>query len=166
MDKCKWYDCRGDVSYITNDDEIAGVVRNWANTDQFTSPMCIRDLWSGAADDLYNELSELLELRVAKSAFVVEIAAEEAEERSEEPLDAIIDDEDIGRDVEERTTQEAEMLEELPLPGTCVEEAKRKELCLQLPRAARAAIRRMHVQFGHCPKEPLVEVLRAAKCPQ
>ena len=113
-DTCKWYDCRGDVSYITNDDEIAKVVTHWANTDQFTSPMCVRDLWSGAADELYNELSELLELRVAKSAFVVDIAAEEAEERSEEPLDAIIDDEDIGRDIEERITQEAELLEELP----------------------------------------------------
>ena len=69
--------------------------------------MCVRDLWSGPGDDLLDNLNELLELRIARSAFTAEVAAEEAEERSEEPLDAIVDDEDIGLDIEDRITQEA-----------------------------------------------------------
>eukprot|EP00973_Karenia_brevis_P072468 10066762-Karenia_brevis.AAC.1 len=57
------------------------------------------------------------------------------------------------------------MLEEVPLPGNTIDEAKRKSELLKLPRAVRAAIRRLHNRFGHPLKEPLIEVLRAAKCP-
>ena len=85
LDGCEWHDCRGDVSYITNDAEVSSVVKEWANTDQLSAPMCVRDLWSGPGDDLFDNLNELLELRIARSAFAVEVAAEEAEERREEP---------------------------------------------------------------------------------
>ena len=57
------------------------------------------------------------------------------------------------------------MLEEMPLPGRSAQEAERKKTWFALPRPARAAIRRLHNQFGHKPKEPLIEVLRAARCP-
>ena len=56
-------------------------------------------------------------------------------------------------------------MEELPLPGVTTDERERKTAWLKLPRAARAAIRRMHMQFGHVKKAPFMEILKAAKCP-
>ena len=58
------------------------------------------------------------------------------------------------------------MLEEVPIPGINLDERKRRELLSKLPRLARAAIRRMHERFGHCSKEPLIEILRVSKCPE
>ena len=77
-------------------------------------------------------------------------------------------DEDFAADVDtnEVEARERELLEEMPLPGTCLDERSRKEEWLKFPRAARAAIRGMHEQFGHCLKEPLIEILRASACPE
>eukprot|EP00973_Karenia_brevis_P092474 12412583-Karenia_brevis.AAC.1 len=69
---------------------------------------------------------------------------EDREEGREEFFDAIADDEDIGDDTEDVLIQEREILEEIPLPGNTTDEAKRKSEWLKLPRAARAAIRRLH----------------------
>ena len=71
----------------------------------------------------------------------------------------------LGGADEEELIQEREMLEELPLPGRRESEAERKSKWLELPRPARAAIRRMHNQFGHKLKEPLIEILRASHAP-
>ena len=49
------------------------------------------------------------------------------------------------------------MLEEIPLPGTPADEAERQRLWLQIPRAARAAIRRLYAAFGYPVKSVLVE---------
>ena len=57
------------------------------------------------------------------------------------------------------------MMEELPLPVRTQDETARKVEWLKLPRPARAAIRRLHNQFGHKPKETL-EILKASKCPE
>ena len=55
------------------------------------------------------------------------------------------------------------MLEELSFPGAPLNEAQRRKEWLKIPRAARAAIRRLHSQFGHCPKETLRDILKGAK---
>ena len=102
-------------------------------------------------------------------AFLAEMEEAEAEEKNDSvPFDCKEEDEDIG---DEEGEQDAaadgqEMLEEIPLPGRCQDERSRKEAWLKLPRPARAAIRRMHEQFGHAPKEPLVEILTIARCPE
>ena len=53
------------------------------------------------------------------------------------------------------------MLEEMPLPGRTESEAERKKTWLALPRPARAAIRRMHNQFGPKLNEPLFEIRKS-----
>ena len=82
-------------------------------------------------------------------------------------FDGIEGDKDVG--VESQTRQkladEEEMVDELPLPGVTSDERDRKTAWLKLPRAARAAIRRMHMQFGHVKEAPFMETLKAAKCP-
>eukprot|EP00973_Karenia_brevis_P074695 10380135-Karenia_brevis.AAC.1 len=57
------------------------------------------------------------------------------------------------------------MLEEVSLPGNTTDEAELQPLTSKLPRAARAAIRRLHNGVFKSLKEPLIEVLRAARCP-
>ena len=48
----------------------------------------------------------------------------------------------------------------------CAHTSRKKGKWLQLPRPARAATRRMHNQFGHKLKGPLIEILKMAKCPK
>ena len=103
-------------------------------------------------------------------AFPAELQEEIEEENEADPevraiFDSIECEEDIGDDNAEALIQEAEMLEEVPLPGRTQQELERKREWLKLPRSARASIRRMHNQFGHCLKEPLIAILRAAKVP-
>ena len=67
------------------------------------------------------------------------------------------EDQDIDAD--------AELLEEIPLPGHPSEERKRREQWLKLPRRARVAIRRLHRNLKHIPTPALVSMLKAAKAP-
>ena len=60
---------------------------------------------------------------------------------------------------------ENELLEEVPLPGVPVTEQERRQKWLQIPRAARIAIRRLHQEFGHVSRAVLVELLKASKAP-
>ena len=80
-------------------------------------------------------------------------------------FDDIATEEDLGDSTREKMIVEEEMMEEIPLPGSSKDEKARKTSWLRLPRAARAAIRRMHMQFGHVKKGPFMEILKAAKCP-
>ncbi len=57
------------------------------------------------------------------------------------------------------------MLDAMPLPGTPKDEAERRRLWLLIPLRARAAIRRMHRQFGHPAVSVLCQILRAARAP-
>ena len=65
----------------------------------------------------------------------------------------------------EKLAEEEEIAEGLPLPGVTSDERTRKDAWLRLPRPATAAIRRMHMQFGHVKKGPLMEFSKATKCP-
>ena len=66
-----------------------------------------------------------------------------------------------GTDLDDIVRQEEEMLENIPLPGTPTEEAERRKEWLKIPIRVRTAIRRLHIEFGHCPKSVLVPLLRA-----
>ena len=69
------------------------------------------------------------------------------------------------RDVEDDINREHELLESIPLPGNPKQEQERKSKWLALPQRARIAIRRLHRNFKHLPKNALVEMLRAAHVP-
>jgi hypothetical protein len=113
-------------------------------------------------DELLQWIIEQESEQISRKAFPAEMEQEEQEEKDEDInpeeemfLDAIKEDEDIGDEqTQEAIAEEAEMLEEIPLPGRNHDERSRKREWLKLPRTARAAIRRMHMQFGHCLREP------------
>eukprot|EP00973_Karenia_brevis_P082436 11426278-Karenia_brevis.AAC.1 len=123
--------------------------KDWSDgEDRFDPPKCVQDLDETTIGELIELINDTKIDQAAKTAFPAEMRAEEEfEEREdgrEEFFDAVVDDEDMGDESEEVLVQEREMLEEVPLPGNTTDEAKRKSEWLKLPRAARAAIRRLH----------------------
>ena len=71
-----------------------------------------------------------------------------------------------GGDALEEADREADLLEQIPLPDHPGSEKERLASRLRLPRRARVAIRRLHRNLRHLPKEALVQMLRAARAPQ
>ena len=61
--------------------------------------------------------------------------------------------------------QEEDMLSQLPLPGVPKDERARRKAWNAIPQRYRAAIRRLHKQFGHCPRGVLIALIKAAKLP-
>ena len=71
-----------------------------------------------------------------------------------------------GRDVLEEADREADLLEQIPLPGHPESVRERLASWLRLPRRARVAIRRLHRNLRHLLREALVQMLRDARAPQ
>ena len=70
MHGIEWYDGKGNISVLTNDEEIADVVMQWSEgEDQFSPPMCVADVWSEAGENLIHNVRELVEYRNAQKAF-------------------------------------------------------------------------------------------------
>ena len=96
------------------------------------------------------------------TAFPAAVAEEHAEERP--PLDETMGEEDVaaGNPVEEIVHEET-LLDELEIPGFPKDEAARRVQWRKLPQRVRIGIRRLHRQFGHVPRQVLINLLRAAK---
>ena len=83
------------------------------------------------------------------------------------PIDGVFDENDEAKeDPTDIHDTEQDLLESIPLPGNPVTEQQRKQKWLSLPRRARIAIRRLHRNFKHLPKNTLVQMLRAAEAPK
>ena len=63
---------------------------------------------------------------------------------------------------EEAITEETQ-LDEVDIPTLHIEESERRAKWRAVRQRIRVAIRRLHTQFGHCPKKVLVNLLRTAK---
>ena len=71
-----------------------------------------------------------------------------------------------GGDVLEEADREAGLLEQMPPPSHPESEKERLASWLRLLRRARVAIRRLHRNLRHPPREALVQMSRAARAPQ
>ena len=96
-----------------------------------------------------------------------ETVDEETVEEPKQPFDEVKDEKNSGYQSQTRRklAEEEDLMEEPPLPGVTSDEQTRKDARLRLPRPARAAIRRIHMQFGHVKKGPFMEILKATKWP-
>ena len=56
-------------------------------------------------------------------------------------------------DPSEETIIEETQLDEVDIPGLPLEESERRAKWRAVPQRIRVAIRRLHRQFGHCPKK-------------
>ena len=90
-----------------------------------------------------------------------------AEQRDQGTIDEVLGDQDReeGGDALEEADREADLLEQMPLLDHPESEKERLVSWLRLLRRARVAIRRLHRNLRHLPKEALVQVLRAARVP-
>jgi len=107
---------------------------------------------------------EELDHRTCCIAFPAEIAQEEAEELG--TLDSVTNAEPqqvIGTELGENAEQEQELLDSLTLDGFPAKEDERRKAWMSLPRATRAAIRRLHIMIGHKPKAVLVQIMKGAR---
>ena len=93
---------------------------------------------------------------------------DQAEQHDQGTIDEVLEDQDAegGGDALEEADREADLLEQMLLPGHPESEKERVASWLRLPRRARVAIRRLHRKLRHLPKVVLVQLLRAARAPQ
>ena len=93
---------------------------------------------------------------------------DQAERHDQGTIDEVLGDQDMeeGGDALEEADREADLPEQMPLPDHPESEKERRASWLRLPRRARVAIRRLHRNLRHLPKEALVQMLRAARAPQ
>ena len=93
---------------------------------------------------------------------------DQAERYDRSTIDDVLGDQDLeqGEDVLEEAEREADLLEQIPLPGHPKSEKERLASWLRLLRRARVAIRRLHRNLRHLPREAFVQMLRAVRAPQ
>ena len=154
----------GNISVLATEG-VSDLVKDWLHDNAaWEAPKATGDI----LEDEFIEFIDVLRHDVATNAcslcgYPAEMQ-EEARQEVEESMDAVHDLGDASATTEEELlANERSMLEEIPLPGTPIGEAARKIEWLKIPRPARAAIRRLHNQFGHCPKTVLVEILKNSK---
>eukprot|EP00971_Amphidinium_carterae_P352490 6492618-Amphidinium_carterae.1 len=156
-------DGRGDVRFASCDKALLDRMCQWAYADEvYGYPRSYAD---SAEDSFFHAfvdgITQAVSTRQAWAAFPAEMRMEQGEG---EPLDSIVDEEDDANPIiTEQAEQEAEVLENLPMPGHPQEESERRRKWLSLPRTVRAAIRRLHRMLGYKPSAVLVRILKGAR---
>ena len=125
------------------------------------TPKFCRKIIRGIQDDL--NLS-------VKRAFMAENREETLEEESRQPLDAVVNPEDLGtsRPTEaeaERSFQAEESLEEIRRIEEPDFEKHRRNEWLRLPKQERIGIRRLHAMTSHATRPQLQRMLRYSNAP-
>ncbi|CAL1147306.1 unnamed protein product [Cladocopium goreaui] len=95
-------------------------------------------------------------------AFVGDMHEEAHEEHQR--LDALWDSDDRAQvnPVEELISEET-LIDEVEIPGLPQDEVERRKQWKKLPARVRIAVRRLHRQFGHVPRQTMIHLLRAAR---
>ena len=98
---------------------------------------------------------------MTRTAFPAEILQEEQEQ---DFLDSVetVEDMDQG-DQSEELISEHTLLDTVDVPGLPQQEADRHAAWSKLPQQVRVAVRGLHRQFGHCPRDIMIKLLRAAR---
>ena len=161
----RWKECdnevihtRGNLSFTCNVGEINTLVSDWAWCgDRSRAPRSTDDLHLKSFAELMEQAHREAERDwLAKVAFPAIYADEAQKETAGNTIDEL-DEENISlpEGIEEAILKDEEMLEEMPLPGVPGHEKSRRARWLKIPRRARAAIRKMHKEWGHLNKTVL-----------
>ena len=155
----------GDVSYVSNNSEIADAFEGW--TGEGYPTMGPRSFWDLFSSDflgwLINYANDHAAISLVATSYPVWDDGEIDD--SEFPtFDSVENEDDVARmDPGEEAIQEDLELDEVQVPGLPRGEAERRAGWRKLPQRVRVAIRRLHRQFGHAPRKVLLNLLRAAK---
>ena len=136
-------------------------MRLWAHERTRGIPRNVDDLERIEFVDLLGTIAE--DQHLARCAQVCFAGTEEdqAEQRDQGTIDEVLGDRDMeeGGNALEEADREADLLEQMPPPGHPESEKERLASWLRLPLRARVAIRRLHRNLRHLPKEALVQML-------
>ena len=168
--------CKGDLAFATNSSSLSQRVEAWSKANEHGNPRSTDDIVESEFVDVMTDwvVQDHMDKSMA-SAFVG--TEEDNEERSawtekgssssssSSPIDDVADSGDatVDADTTKAADEEADLMDKMPLPGFPENEKERRKLWLGIPRRARVAIRRLHRNFRHLPKNALVQMLRAAK---
>ena len=96
--------------------------------------------------------------------FPAAVADEIEEGLGENPLVQIMDADDrpVQDPIEDLIAEET-LVDEYHIPGLPEDEQERRRLWKKLPQRVRIGVRWLHRQFGHVPKQVMINLLRAAK---
>ena len=162
---CKPSLCRGDLASQCSDALVTKELLEWARERDNGNPRCTDDLEDTQVADITGGIAESHHLgRCVDAAFV---GTEEAKAESKGSIHGIGNFQDeVVPDDTEAFDDEQDLLDKTLLPGSPVSEQQRKQKWLSLPRRARIAVRRLHRNFRHLPKNALVQLLRASRVPK
>ena len=157
---------RGDVSFAANEGHIKELLTRWiSSSTHWCAPRTLTELTQPEFQELFRSMCDSCHAHVqAYVAFPAEMTIEENAEDADVMLDEPDDD---GRllpeEVEKAAGKDQEFLDSIPIPGVPEQEANRRRQWLKIPRKARAAIRKMHAEWGHMPNSVLKNVLKIGK---
>ena len=98
------------------------------------------------------------------TALVSQAAHPSIEEFDKGTFDEVESPQDFAlMDPSEDAITEETQLDEVDVPGLPQEESERRAKWRAVPQRIRVAIRRLHHQFGHCPRKVLINLRRTAK---
>ena len=151
----------GDISFYSNDQALQDDFEGWCtNSYPYRPPLNFDDVF---AQEFVTWIRQTAENQVATS-LIAQAAFPSTENGDGGTFDQIESPQDFAlMDPSEETIIEETQLEEVDIPGLPLEESERRAKWRAVPQRIRVAIRRLHRQFGHCPKKVLINLLRTAK---
>ena len=160
--------CEGTLAFFCNCPMTLESLRLWAHERTLGIPRSVEDLETVEFADVLSAIAEDQHLTRCAQVCFTGTEEDQAKQRDHGTIDEVLGDKDMaeGGDVLEEADREADLLEQMLLPGHPESEKERLASWLRLPRRARVAIRRLHRNLRHLPREAHVQMLHAARAPQ
>ena len=138
--------CKGDPAFFCNCPTTLEHLRLWAHLSTPGVPRNVNDLETIEFADLLGTIAEDQHLTRCAQVCFAGTEEDQAEQHDQGTIDEVLGDQDVegGGDALEKADREADLLEQMPLPGRPESEKERLAPWHRLPRRARVAVRRLH----------------------
>lgn len=160
--------CSQSIGMTTNDDEVMVRMAVWCDQastshDEDDPGMPHEEVFTASFQELILGLGDEFHVdSMTRAAFPAALQEEQADRFQVDP------DEPPGAELNreamaEELLADEQLLDTVEVPGLPQREAERRAAWKKLPQRVRIAIRRLRRQFGQCPRNVLVNLLRAAR---
>ena len=160
--------CKEDLAFFCTCPTTFEHLRLWAHERTPGIPRNVDGLDTIEFADLLGTIADDQHFARCAQVCFADTEEDQVEQHDQGTIDEVVEDQDVegGGDALEEADREADLPEQMPLLGHPVSEKERLAPSLRLPRRVRVAVRRLHRNLRHLPKEALVQMLRAARAPQ